>query len=65
MRSIQETAQMSSMELKFLLELTEKRLEQTERLLKAIPPCPVHGDDCIPHALEWIENAKVVNGVAA
>lgn len=37
--------------------VTEKLLEERQRVLDAIPECPVHGK-CVPHALEWIEKAK-------
>lgn len=40
------------------LDVTDKLLEQRERLLRAIPECPEHGAGCVPHALEWIERAK-------
>jgi len=41
------------------LKITEKILTERERVLKAIPECPDHGE-CVPHALEWIEKAKIV-----
>ncbi len=44
-------------EVRHELELTEKILEQRQRVLDAIPECDVHGE-CVPHALEWIEKAK-------
>lgn len=40
------------------LDITDKLLAARERVLDAIPPCPVHGSQCIPHALEWIEAHK-------
>lgn len=49
---------MSELEkLKHELEVTEKLLEERQKLLDAIPECPVHGK-CIPHALEWIAKQK-------
>jgi hypothetical protein len=39
------------------LFITEKLLEERQKLLDAIPECPTHGK-CVPHALEWIENQK-------
>ncbi|QGW28457.1 hypothetical protein [Phnomibacter ginsenosidimutans] len=49
---------MSELEkLKHELEVTEKLLEERQKLLDAIPECPVHGK-CVPHALEWIEKHK-------
>lgn len=44
-------------ELKKDLEVTEKLLSERQRVLDAIPECKIHGK-CIPHALEWIEEAK-------
>lgn len=40
------------------LALTDGRNASLEHLLDAIPPCPAHGEGCIPHALEWIKVAK-------
>lgn len=44
------------------LEWTNRLLvsvqEGRDRLLDAIPPCPAHGNRCVPYALEWIEKAK-------
>lgn len=36
------------------LVATRAQLEEAERVLQLIPPCPVHGWRCIPHALEWV-----------
>lgn len=41
------------------LAVTEVLLEERQRVLDAIPECPVHGS-CVPHALEWIKEAKQV-----
>lgn len=40
------------------LALTEGILAGRTRVLEAIPPCPAHGNACVPHALAWIEKAK-------
>jgi methyl coenzyme M reductase subunit D len=49
---------MSELEkLKHELEVTDLLLNERQKLLDAIPECPVHGK-CIPHALEWIEKHK-------
>ena len=40
------------------LDVTDKLLADRERVLRAIPGCPEHGEGCVPHALEWIERAK-------
>ena len=33
----------------------EALLAERNRLLAAIPPCPEHGGQCVPHAIEWVE----------
>lgn len=38
--------------------ITEHLLEEKHRLLKAIPACEIHGEMCVPHAIEWIERVK-------
>lgn len=40
------------------LKLTDKLYNALREVIKAIPECPEHGE-CIPHALEWIEKAKI------
>lgn len=40
------------------LAVTDKLLADRNRVMAAIPGCTAHGDDCIPHAIEWIETAK-------
>ena len=39
------------------LKVTNALYEERQKLLDAIPECEIHGK-CVPHALEWIENAK-------
>ena len=34
----------------------EKVLSERDRVIDAIPECPVHGRQCVPHALEWIQS---------
>lgn len=40
------------------LRITNALLEQRERVLNAIPECPMHGPDCVPHAVEWVHAAE-------
>jgi hypothetical protein len=40
------------------IDINDKLLAERERVLNEIPACPVHGNSCIPHALEWIEKTK-------
>lgn len=44
----------SSAQLERELAVTDKLLEERNRVLKAIPGCKAHGEQCVPHALEWI-----------
>lgn len=39
------------------LKVTNRLLEARDKLLQEIPPCPLHGNECIPHAREWIQAA--------
>lgn len=32
--------------------------EQLREILKLIPPCPLHGDQCIPHAKDYLQTLK-------
>lgn len=42
------------------LRITDALLTERNRVLDAIPPCPVHGMQCVPHALEWVAGATRV-----
>ncbi len=48
--------------------LLKEELRITDALLVkvmgAIPPCPEHGAQCVPHALSWIEMAKAIIAAA-
>lgn len=37
------------------IQNSEKLLQERNRVLEAIPECSVHGRQCVPHALEWVE----------
>lgn len=37
----------------------DKIISERNRLLDAIPACPVHGQ-CVPHAIEWVEKVLLV-----
>lgn len=37
------------------IEVTDKLLEARNRVISLIPACEAHGDQCLPHAKEWIE----------
>lgn len=36
------------------VEVDEKLLAERDRLLDAIPACEAHGNQCVPHAIEWV-----------
>lgn len=48
--------------LKEYIRTTECILHERNRVLRAIPECPMHGNGCVPHALDWID--KQMSGVA-
>ena len=41
-----------------LLDVTDKLLAERNRVVDVIPECPVHGPQCVPHAVEWVEKAQ-------
>jgi len=45
------------------LAITDERLASLEKLLDAIPECPIHGR-CVPHAIEWVKEqvTKISSG---
>jgi hypothetical protein len=40
------------------VKVGEALLQERTRVLHAIPACAVHGPDCVPHALDWIDRVK-------
>jgi hypothetical protein len=52
-------------ELKEELRITDDLLTARMRVMDAIPECPAHGGNCVPHALEWIEKEKATLNYAA
>lgn len=41
--------------LKEYIRIVEKLLTERNCVVEAIPECPIHGPQCVPHALEWVE----------
>lgn len=39
------------------IAILENLLKERDKLLRAIPECPEHGQ-CVPHAIEWVEKMK-------
>ena len=37
------------------LSITDQLLVEQHRVMDIIPECPVHGNRCIPHAMDWIK----------
>lgn len=46
-------------ELKAEIKVSDELLKGRDALLEAIPQCIAHGK-CVPHALEWIEQMKLL-----
>lgn len=38
--------------------LDDARIAGLEAVVRAVPACPAHGDQCLPHAVAWIEERK-------
>lgn len=49
-------------ELQKELNVTNKLLEERNRVMEAIPPCSQHGHQCVPHALRWVKDQKRLVG---
>ncbi len=45
-------------ELRKELEITDRLLAERNRVLAEIPPCPLHGEQCVPHCIEWVTAAR-------
>lgn len=41
------------------INIADKIIAERDRLISAIPACPVHGQ-CVPHAIEWVEKAVLM-----
>ncbi|HSV84549.1 MAG TPA: hypothetical protein VLK85_35550 [Ramlibacter sp.] len=44
--------------------VADKLLDERNRLLREIPACAAHGDQCIPHAIEWVQGMKAAADVS-
>lgn len=45
------------------LEVSDHLLNERNKVLNAIPKCKVHGSQCIPNAIEWIERVKTLGNI--
>ena len=48
------TTENELLEVRSYLKLTEELLEEQYRIMDSIPPCPAHGNRCVPYAVEWL-----------
>jgi hypothetical protein len=57
-----DTPELDGREVLDLLEeisTADKVIAERDRLIRAIPACPVHGQ-CVPHAIEWVEKVLLL-----
>ncbi len=47
-------------ELEKEIKVDDELLKGRNRLLHAIPECNVHGSECIPHAVEWVNRVRTL-----
>lgn len=47
------------------LDVTDKLLATRDALLRSIPECEHHGDQCVPHATAWVQNSIRIRACAA
>ena len=47
------------------LDVTDKLLATRDALLRTIPACEAHGDQCVPHAEAWVRNSIQVREALA
>ncbi len=40
------------------LRVTDSLLNERMRVMREIPECPAHGDNCVPHAIDWVKKQK-------
>ena len=45
------------------LRITGQLLSDRQKVLDLIPPCEIHGSNCLHHATEWIISAKRKLGI--
>jgi hypothetical protein len=50
-------------ELKAEIIITDKLLEERHRIMDEIPACPVHGNRCVPYAIEWVRRVKTLGKI--
>ena len=45
------------------LRITGQLLSDRQKVIDLIPPCELHGSNCLPHAADWIMSAKRKLGI--
>lgn len=45
------------------LQVVNRLLLDKQHVLDLIPPCEIHGTTCLPHAADWIIDAKRKLGI--
>lgn len=50
-------------ELHHEISVDNNLLDDHKHLLTSIPSCPIHGETCIPHAIEWVRQVKTFGEV--
>lgn len=43
-------------ELEEEVKIGDRLLAERTKLLRMIPACPEHGEDCVPNAMEWVQD---------
>jgi len=59
-KSVKPEVQLRLNEIADSIAIMERRIENKERILDALPDCPTHGRGCLTHSIEWIEKVKVI-----
>lgn len=58
----EEARELTLEEYRAWVRADERLLESYSRLLNVLPPCPIHGQGCVPHAIEWVKQMKARGG---
>lgn len=51
-------AEPNTKELRDGLKIANSLLDERNKLLEAIPPCGAHGSQCVPHAIDWVNEKR-------
>jgi hypothetical protein len=56
--TMSDTVDLTRQELLEYVSTLEALLAERDKVLNAIPECSIHGNQCIPHALDWIKTQQ-------